>query len=207
MSNIYWSSNFPMPSSMTMGLAFNTLRMPPNPLTGSMRTVGMPGARWLATMSWDLLKRADADILKAVLLQLQGQANRLIIWDLVQPAPLYAVNGAGSGSPVVNGGGQSGVSLNITGAAPNITGWIYPGDKFTFNGELKIATASANTNGLGQTTVTFQPPIRVSPSDGAAVTMVQPTASFVLENNAISWEYGTGTAVRNTKISLIEAFI
>lgn len=203
MSYISWSTDFPMPSSMTMGLAFNTLRMPPNPLTGSMRTVGMPGARWLATLGWDLLDRVDADYLKGVLMQLQGQTNRLVLWDLVQPYP----RGAGSGSPVINGAGQQGVNINITGATPNITAWVYPGDKFEIGGELKIATAQSNTNGLGQTTLSFQPPTRASPANGGVVKMVQPAANFVLESNTISWEYGTGVAVRNMKISLIEAFI
>ena len=203
MADINWDANLLYPSSMTMGLTFNTLRLPPNPLTGSMRTVGMPGARWVATLSWDLLNRDKADPIRALLLKLRGQANRLVIWDLVQPL----FRGVGGGSPTVNGGSQVGVSLNITGATPNITNWALPGDKFAVNGELKICVASANTNGSGQTTLTFEPALRASPSNGAAITIIQPTAKFVLESNSVLWEYLTGPAVRNIKIGLIEAFI
>jgi hypothetical protein len=127
------------------------------------------------------------DALRALLLQLRGGANRLLIYDLAQPT----FRGTGGGSPVVNGAGQSGGSLAISGCTPNVTNWALPGDKFSVNGELKMVVAPANTNASGQTTLTFEPVLRASPANGAPLTVTNPTAKFMLRQPTVGWTYET----------------
>lgn len=93
---------------------------------------------------------------------------------LLYPTPV----GGGTGSPTVNGAGQTGTSLNTanwTGANPVLR----IGDIFTVAGVPYVleCTDVATNLSSGQSTLTISPPIyaSVSPANGAAITYVNPT--------------------------------
>jgi hypothetical protein len=185
MADINWDGSIPNPSSLTFGLRSNTLKSRAM-YTGALRTFAVPGARWFFMAEWDMLGRAQGDALRALLVKMRGSSNRLLLWDLAQPV----FRGVGGGSPVVNGASQTGSTLAITGCPASTNNWALPGDKFSVNGELKMIVAAANTNGSGQTTLTFEPYLRASPSNSAPLTITQPTAKFVLATEA-AWTYST----------------
>ena len=66
------------------------------------------------------------------------------------------------------------------------------GDFFSVNGELKIATADANSDGSGNVTLSFAPRLRTSPSDGASVETTAPSGTFLLMDSRQGWNYRPG---------------
>jgi hypothetical protein len=113
-------------------------------------------------------------------------------WFMDQNAYVQTV-GALGGTPVVNLGGQTGSSINISGCSNNIVNWLNQGDKVQFagvygvnpqnrnsNGQLQgfTLTAPASTSNTGTTTLQISPAIvltgayqtvTASPINGAAV--------------------------------------
>jgi hypothetical protein len=189
MADITWTTALPVPSGMTFGLHSNTFAFD-SPLSGTVQTVSLPGARWIATLQWATLTIEQAALLQVMLVQLRGRANRLVLWNLARQTP----RGVGGGTPLVNGAAQTGASINIDGLPISTNNIYLPGDFLGISGELKMVTAPTNSNGSGQATVTFEPPLRASPADNSAIVTAQPTAKFVLASNDVAWQHVAGQA-------------
>lgn len=80
--------------------------------------------------------------------------------------------------PVVEGAGQTGDRLEVCGWVPgsHLQEALY----FSVAGELKQLLADAVADEIGCAELWFDPPLRRSPSAGAALTIVRPTAEFRL---------------------------
>lgn len=159
-----------------------------SPLTGAVQTLEIPGARWRFAAQWGSFDAADGALMRAFLAKLRGQANRFTCSPWGHETP----RGAGGGTPLVKGGSQTGATLAIDGGPTSITGWLLAGDYFTVNGELKILTADASTDGSGEATLTFEPPLRTSPADNAPLTIAAPTATFIVRDATQGWDITPG---------------
>lgn len=141
--------------------------------SGKVTTYGLPGARWTCSVhvpADSVTHLVDRRQLEALKLTLRGGANRLLLWNLLTPAPL----GTMRGTPTVNGAGSVGAtSLAITGASGTT---LLRGDRIGVSGQRLIVTADASLNG----TVQFLPPLRVAVSNGTAVVWDKPTTRYVL---------------------------
>lgn len=109
------------------------------------------------------------------------------------------LRGAGGGTPLVNGAGQTGNTLAIDGLPNSITGVYLKGDMLGCSDMLFMVTVDANSNGSGQTTVTFEPPMWKVPADNAVITVVQPRGRFINTINQVKW---LATDVRISQHSL-----
>ena len=201
MTDINWNSGWKKPVRIRWGLRANTLALT-SPLTGQVQTVGMPGARWFVTLEWPPLTEAQSRQIESLRAQLRGRANRLLLWHLARPA----LRGAGGGTPVVNGASQTGSSLNVSGLPNSLTNWALAGDMVGIGGELKMLTANASSNGSGQATLTFEPPLRASPGNGSAIVVSQPTARFMLGGDDAEWLHEPGRFISGHALDLVEAF-
>ena len=201
MADITWTVALPRPASFSFGLLSPSV-VYTSPLSGAVQTASLPGARWTARMQWPDMSRATSAELEALLATLRGRANRLVLWNLGRPA----LRGAGGGTPVVNGAGQTGSTVNISGLPNNLTGWALPGDMVGVGGELKMVTASVNSNGSGQAAMSVEPPLRASPSNGSAIVVTRPTARFVAAEPQVQWNYVRPTLASGHELELIEAF-
>lgn len=201
MADINWPTALRAPSEMTFGLRTASLNFA-SPLTGAAQSVTVPGSRWLCTLQWASMVRADADVLQALLVQLRGRSNRLVVWPLPRPAP----RGVGGGTPVVYLGGQTGSSINVDGLTPSTTGIYLPGDFLGIGGELKMVTAQVDSDGFGNGTINFEPPLRASPADDSAIVTNQPTAKFMLQNDDVTWRHRNPVTVDSFEMQLVEAF-
>lgn len=109
-----------------------------------------------------------------------NQARReRTVWD-VQP-PWWRTNyGVGGGSPTVDGAGQTGNTINVTGAAPSVTNWLRRGDVVKFDGVQLVfdVAEDADSDSGGAVVITLSPPIFAgqSPNNGA---FVETDAQFV----------------------------
>lgn len=169
------------PGSLEWSLVSNTQTFS-SPLSGSVQTMEMPGARWKFTFPMDSLLADDAALLRAWLVRLRGQSGRFYMHNMAHPLP----RGVGGGAPVISGAGQSGISL-VTSGWPAGATILKAGDFFEVNSELKMVVSDAVSNGSGVATLTFEPPLRNSPANGAVITTNKPKGIFKLDEDAVRW--------------------
>jgi len=202
--------NFPTltrsaPHRIEWGLRSN-VQVSTSPLNGSVQTVELPGARWRCTMYYENLLADDAAKLQSFLVQLRGQAGRFLCpcWARLTP------RGLGGGAPLVSGAGQTGNVLTVSGASPSKAGWLREGDFISFGTvpELHMVKSDASTNVSGLATLSIEPPIRVSPANGAAVTILRPVAHMMLTESEVAWSQlpGPNGPMADVVIAAVETF-
>jgi len=164
------------PSSQTFELVQNT-RVFQSPITNAVQTVARKGAFWKTTATFNNLKDADKGKIQGFLSKLNGQEHRFEFADYG-----YSRQGtAPSGDTfVVNGASQTGSTLNADGATINKTGYLKAGDYIEVNNRLHIVTADCDSSGGGAVVIPIAPPLRSSPSDGAAIEYVSPKTVMML---------------------------
>lgn len=194
------------PSSAVFRLVPNTQTFR-SPLDGTRQTIAQPGSAWAATLTWNTLNENHWRPFTAFIASLQGAAGRFYFG----PPHASKPKGAITTSPTVNGAGQTGTTLAIASAGISIAGVFKAGDFISFNTsagrELKIVTADATSNGSGQATLTIAPPIRTSPTSGAAITYNSPSCVMMLTDDAQgAFDFRPGTLAGLT-LEIVEAFV
>lgn len=147
--------------------------------TGVNQTVYHPGARWELAMTFPVLQDYQARILSAFLNGLQGRAGVCKVYDdnvIGKPA---------LGAPAVTGDGQTGRSLNTTGWIPD-TLVMNIGDTFTVNDEYKECSEEIWSDINGNATLKFNPPLRKSPPNSAAIETERPYILAKLDMDGVS---------------------
>ena len=173
-----------------------------SPLDKTVQTLELPGARWMATLSFNNLTDADARILLAFLAALRGQSGRFTMHDHSHPTP----SGIATGTPLVAGASQTGGTLVTDGWTPSQTGILKAGDYLGVNGELHMVIADADSDVSGNATFSIEPPLRASPADNAAITVNSPTATFrLMDDGQARWKATPGY-INSMTISCIESF-
>jgi hypothetical protein len=187
------------PATWDWSLVSNTQTFS-SPLSGSVQTLEMPGARWRVTFQMNSMTAADSALLRAWFAKLRGQSGRFYLHNMAHPIP----RGVGGGVPVVSGAGQSGSSLTTSGWPVSAT-VLKAGDFFEVNSELKMAVADAVSNASGVASVAFEPPLRNSPANATGITTNKPLAIFKLDDDIVRWTTVAG-ALSSFAISATEAW-
>lgn len=169
-----------------------------SPLSGATRTIATPGSRWSFTAVWPNLDKPDRDRIEPFLAQLNGRSGRFYF----SPPEYYYPKGTAR-TATVNGGSQTGTALNVSMVAFTT---LLAGDFFEVNGELKRMTAAATADAGGAATLSFAPPLRASPGNGAAITLTAPKATFMLVDDRAGVSIGAGGYADFT-LDAIEAFL
>jgi len=159
-----------------------------SPLSGSVQTLELPGARWGVSFVFEDLPEADSVKLETFLAKMRGQAGRCYLYHFARPTP----RGVATGTPLVKGANQTGNTLVTDGWSNSITGILLAGDFFGVNGELKQLVEDANSNGSGEATLVFESPLRAKPADNAALTTSKPTSVFRLTSSMSKWSVKPG---------------
>lgn len=173
-----------------------------SPLSGAVQQLLRPGAKWQATLTWSTLSESDWHQLAAWWNQMTAANYRCAL-------PNYAYQALGSlaGTPLVNGAAQTGSTLATKGWTASASGVLKAGDMFQItNGtkhQLVMVTADANADGLGHSSVSITPVLRFSPTDASALTVVSPTARFMVTNSQSSFSYQP-PRLSSATISLVE---
>ena len=174
------------PASSTWELVTNTKTFR-SPLTNAVQTANRKGSLWKVSLPFNNLHTGDRADLQAVLTKLNGQEHRFNLHDHA-----YTRRGTGGGTPLVNGGSQTGASIVLDGATASVTNWLRAGDYLSFNNQLFMATSDVNSDGSGNVTVPIAPPIRTSPSDNTAVDIVAPISGVFMLASTPSWNNRPG---------------
>lgn len=153
-----------------------------SPLNRAGQYLALPGARWRMSVSLPKMTREQAAPWIAFFMKLRGRANTFTASD-----PDWQVNrGSWAGSPLVAGAGQTGNTLYLDGAAASVAGWGRKGDYFTVASKLYRLTEDSSTDGSGNVSVTFEPPILVAPADNAPLTFNPGTVSMRVTDDRIN---------------------
>lgn len=189
-----------IPSELEWGLQSNVQTFS-SPLSGSVQTLRLPGERWVFTFTYAALIDSQTARLSAFMSAARGGAERFKVSNPMRLRP----TGAGGGTPIVSGAGQTGAALNTSGW-PNSTLVLKVGDFFEVNGELKVVTADVTSSGTGTATIAFEPPLRAAPADATSIITTNPAATFRLVESESRWRYMQGF-VSSFTINAVEAWI
>lgn len=170
------------PSTNTFELVANT-RTFQSPLTNAIQTSSRKGSLWRASLQFNNLSGADRKVMQAFLVKLNGQEHRFTLHD-----HSHTRRGAGGGTLTVNGATQSGTSLVCDGATASVNNYLRAGDYISFNSELHMIVADANSDASGNITLSIAPPIRKTPADDAIVDYTVPVSGVFLLAGPASWQ-------------------
>ena len=170
------------PSTNTFELVANT-RTFQSPLTNAIQTSSRKGSLWRASLQFNNLSGADRKVMQAFVVKLNGQEHRFTLHD-----HSHTRRGAGGGTLRVNGGTQSGTSLVCDGATASVANYLRSGDYISFNNELHMVVADANSDGSGNITLSIAPPIRKTPADDTIVDYTVPVSGVFLLAGPASWQ-------------------
>lgn len=170
--------------------AVNAVAYSRSPFTFSGQAHAYAGQMWQADITLPPMKRADAERWIAWLVSLRGQLGTFLIGDPSAATPRGLASTL-AGTPVVDGAGQTGGTLNISGASRNKTGWLLAGDYIQIgtgaNARLHKVLTDTNTDSIGDCTVDIWPHLRTSPTNGSTVVVNNAVGAFRLASNEQSW--------------------
>lgn len=181
----------PAPNDLSFGLAANTQSGGRSPFDGTEQTLELPGARWMAELRWHDLDVSEWRALAAFVERLGGRAGRFT-WS---PIGRFPRRGTATGTPLVNGGSQTGKSLITDGwsgtnpafLAGDLVGYVDPTGRNVMHRVVADVTPSA-----GAATLTLAPAIRRSPADNAPLVLVAPTPVWRLAADETMGDYAPG---------------
>ena len=151
-------------------------------LSGAMQTAALPIDLWTANLTFSNKSAADAGRLRAFLTSLRGQAGRFWCPMYDHPTPIGTALGPGA----VSGAGQTGSTLVTDGWDAGQDALLLPGDYIQIGAEVKVITAVAASDSGGVATLTFSPPLRVSPADNAPIVTAGPAFVAMLKDGSQS---------------------
>ena len=150
------------------------------------RSEAAQGRAWQET--WAALPAGSEDVQELIttIENLYNTGATCTLTHYLLPGSGLAANGAGGGTPLVNGADQSGTSLVTDGWTASAAVRMKAGDCFTVAGldVLFRATADISSDGSGNATITIEPPIVAgsSPANNAALTIASaPLTAVVLD--------------------------
>lgn len=166
--------------------------------TGKRQTIASGRGWWECQLTLPpLVGTTRVNSWRSFIAQARGRTN-----DFQIPVDPTAQSAAVA-TPLVNGAGQTGRSLASDGWPLSST-VLQAGQFITINNQLLQLTANVVSNGTGQATLTFEPPIRVSPADNAAIEFKNPFClMYMVEEPTLSVEAGY---VYSLSLNLRESF-
>ena len=166
--------------------------------TGRRQTVASGRGWWECQLSLPpIVGTTNINAWRSFIAKSRGSAN-----DFQIPVDPTAQS-ASTATPLVNGAGQTGRTLNTDGW-PLSTTVLQAGQYVTINNQLLQLTENVTSNGSGVATLTFEPPIRTSPADNAAIEYKNPFClMYFVEEPTLSVENGY---VYSLSLNLRESF-
>lgn len=188
--------SYPLSLPTTIGIAqieltaVNAIAVSRSPFTFDSQVHAYSGQMWQADVSIPPVRRDLAESWIAFLLSLRGQYGTFLLGDPNGVTPRGLASDL-AGTPVVNGGGQTGGTLNVSGASRNKTGWLLAGDYIQLgsgaSSTLHKVLQNVDTDGSGNCSLELWPHIRTAPVSGSTVIVSNAKGLFRLASNQTSW--------------------
>lgn len=167
--------------------------------TGRRQTLASGRGWWEAQITFPpIVTTASINPWRSFIAKARGAAN-----DFQVPVDPATPQSSSTATPLVNGAGQTGRTLNTDGW-PLSTTVLQAGQFVTINNQLLQLTENVTSNGSGVAVLTFEPPVRVSPADNAAIEYKNPYClMYLVEEPTLSGEVGY---VYSLSLNLRESF-
>ncbi len=150
--------------------------------TGEQQVQRWQGERWEFDLDLALMERPTAQAWAMFLAKMYGSYGTALIGD---PAYLAAgPRGIATGTPLVNGGGQSGDTLATDGWTNGVTGILKAGDYIQLGtgatSRLHVVLDDANSSGGGAASLNIWPRLREAPANNSAIVVAGARGLFRL---------------------------
>ena len=201
MSSYDWPAGF-VPTNAALVAAHNQ-GVSVSPLSGYTQTNTHPGSKWGWRLDLPAMTGARRAAFEAFVVKLTGREHRVRIHDFKRPYPRGTINLSG----VVTSGttAQFATSCALAGCGANAT--LLAGDWIKLGDQLVMVTDDATANGSGvMTGVSFRHMLRASVASGAAVTLSQPTALYILTETRQEFARVPGQAQPGISLDFDEVF-
>jgi hypothetical protein len=178
----------PVASSASISSQQNTIVS--TTTSGRRQARQIDGQRFRMTISFPPMTRAEFSPINAFIIKQRSQLETFTY----SPPTISTPLGVASGVIRVNGAILAGVtSVAIDGMANSTSGVFKAGDYFRFTGQNKVymVMADVSSNGSGQGTLTFEPPLRTNVADNAI--LIYSSVDFTLGLIADVQEFNIGT--------------
>ncbi len=162
-----------------------------SPFTFEKQVQTHQGMLWRAGITIAPLKRPEAETWRVFFQKLNGTEGTFLMGDL----GAKLARGVATGLPQVDGGGQSGQTLNTKGWTTGVTGILLEGDYIQIGSGLTSrlykVLDDVNSDGGGLATFDIWPRLRESPVDSATIIPNDAVGLFRQEGNVSSSEITT----------------
>lgn len=159
-----------------------------SPFAASDEVQEWPRDQWRASVELRPFTEPDARLWIGWLASLRGRRGTFLMGDPLRRSP----RGIGTGTPLVMGAGQTGLTLITDGWTISQTGILKAGDYIQLgsagSATLHMVVADADSNFSGQATLEIWPRLRTTPSDNAAITVTNPVGRWRLASNERGWD-------------------
>lgn len=150
--------------------AVDVVGLSQSPFTGAQQVYKYSGQYWEADITLRTMDREEAEQWIAFMLRLKGAYGTFLLGDPNGATP----RGVATGTPVVNGGSQTGEELITDGWTTSTTGILKAGDYIQLGSgataKLHKVLQDVNSDGSGNATLNIWPDLRTPPSDNATIT-------------------------------------
>jgi len=159
-----------------------------SPFTAAQQVYRYTGQFWEADITLPPMTRAEAEYWISFLLKLNGPYGTFLLSDPVGGT----ARGVATGTPLVNGGSQTGNELVTDGWTTSTTGILKAGDYIQLGSaataRLYKVLDDVNSDGSGNATLTLWPDLRSAPADNATITVSNPKGVFRLATASAQWD-------------------
>lgn len=168
-------------------------------LNNAVQNARLQGDQWSSSLAFTNRTEVQGRTIKAFLTRLGGRSGRF----RMTPPDLNQL-GTMAGTGLVDGAGQTGDVLNTKGWTVSQAALFQPGDYIEFNGELKMITDLAVSDGGGLSALSISPPIRKATNDNDPIEVTDPQAIFMMTNDSqANWDIQSNF-IHGATISMIE---
>ena len=171
--------------------------------SGVTQTVNRPGSRWGWSITMPPLSNDRRAAFEGFLARLGGMEHRVSVYDWQRPRPRGTCNTSGVTVSVTASAFATSVVLTGCGASKTLLAgdWI----KFA-TGQLCMVAADATANGSGVMTIEIRHALRAQVTSASAVTLVQPTALYILTESTLEMARQPGPVQPALGFDLVEVF-
>jgi hypothetical protein len=192
----------PIPAAITIKSLTPTLVSVAQNMRRISRTLGYH--RWSMDMQWVQLERADMAEIYAFMVSQNGQYENFNVIIPGHEAP-RGIYDSGQDTPIVDGNGQTGTSINLMGLRASGTNILVKGDylKFANHGKVYIVTADMSSDSPGDATVEIFPAVQATIVASEAV-QVENVDMAVASLDDVAESMVRPPLLYNYKVELIE---
>ncbi|HEY0822338.1 MAG TPA: hypothetical protein VGD76_01015 [Ramlibacter sp.] len=164
-----------------------------DPFGGSEQVLDRLNDRWMVYMTLQQAHQDDAAEIEALVANFRGQVNTIDLWHFVRSTP----RGTISGSPTVSGAHTAGAATLAIQTSAGAT--VKKGDLVGVGGLLLMSSGDATADGTGLLSMPLVNRLRTALSNGAAITLTKPTATFrLLSTSGLGYSGGLSEEVTMT---------